>query len=30
MDQAIRDIQDTIFDHPASDRPPLDTSTSTT
>ena len=30
MDQAIRDIPDTIFDHPAGDRPPLDTSTSTT
>jgi hypothetical protein len=29
MDQAIRDIQDTIFDHPAGE-PPLDTSTSTT
>src|ERR1700732_245412 len=33
MDQAIRDIRDirdTIFDHPAGERPPLDTSTSTT
>ena len=29
MDQAIRDIQDTIFDRPAGE-PPLDTSTSTT
>jgi hypothetical protein len=29
MDQAIRDIRDTIFDHPAGGRPPLDTSTST-
>jgi len=30
MDQAIRDIRDTLFDHPAGERPPLDTSTSTT
>jgi hypothetical protein len=30
MGQAIRDIRDTIFDHPAGERPPLDTSTSTT
>ena len=33
MDQAIRDIRDirdTIFDHPSGERPPLDTSTSTT
>ena len=30
VDQAIRDIQDTISDHPAGERPPLDTSTSTT
>jgi hypothetical protein len=30
MDQAIRDIPGTIFDHPAGERPPLDTSTSTT
>ena len=30
LDQAIRDIRDTIFDHPAGERPPLDTSTSTT
>ena len=30
MDQAVRDIPDTVFDHPAGDRPPLDTSTSTT
>jgi hypothetical protein len=30
MDQAIRDIRDTICDHPAGERPPLDTSTSTT
>lgn len=30
MDQAIRGIRDTIFDHPAGERPPLDTSTSTT
>jgi len=30
MDQAIRDIRDTILDHPAGERPPLDTSTSTT
>jgi hypothetical protein len=29
MDQAVRDIRDTIFDHPAGERPPLDTSTST-
>jgi hypothetical protein len=27
LDQAIRDIQDTIFDHPAGKRPPLDIST---
>ena len=27
LDQAIRDIQGTIFDHPAGKRPPLDTST---
>jgi hypothetical protein len=33
MDQAIRDIRDirdTIFDHPSGERPLLDTSTSTT
>jgi hypothetical protein len=30
MDQAVRDIPDTVFDHPAGDRPPADTSTSTT
>src|SRR5579863_9778395 len=30
MNQAIRDIRDTIFDHPADERPPLDSSTSTT
>jgi hypothetical protein len=30
MDQAIRDIRDTVLDHPAGERPPLDTSTSTT
>jgi hypothetical protein len=30
MDQAIGDIRDTIFDHPAGERPPLDASTSTT
>ena len=30
MDQAIQDIRDTIFDHPSGERPPLDTSTSTT
>jgi len=30
MDQAIRDIRDTIFDHSAGERPPLDSSTSTT
>jgi hypothetical protein len=30
MDQAVRDIPDTVFDHPAGERPPLDTSTSTT
>jgi hypothetical protein len=30
MDQAIRDIRDTIFDHPAGERPLLDTSTGTT
>jgi hypothetical protein len=30
MDQAIRDIRDTVFDHPADERPPLDSSTSTT
>jgi hypothetical protein len=30
MDQAVRDIPDTVFDHPADERPPLDTSTSTT
>ena len=29
MDQAVRDIPDTVFDHPAGERPPLDTSTST-
>jgi len=29
MDQAIRDIRDTIFDHPPGERPPLDTSSST-
>jgi Histidine kinase len=26
MDQAIRDIRDTIFDHPAGERPPAGTS----
>ena len=30
LDQAIRDIRDTILDHPAGERPPLDSSTSTT
>ncbi len=30
LDQAIRDIRDTIFKPPAGERPPLDTSTSTT
>jgi two-component system, NarL family, sensor histidine kinase DevS len=30
MDQAVQDIRDTISDHPAGERPPLDTSTSTT
>jgi hypothetical protein len=30
MDQAVRDIPDTVFDHPAGEQPPLDTSTSTT
>jgi hypothetical protein len=30
MDQAIRDIRDTIFDHPPGERPPLGTPTSTT
>jgi hypothetical protein len=30
MDQAIRDIRDTIFDHPAGERPLLHTSTGTT
>ncbi|MGI8447528.1 MAG: hypothetical protein ACR2MP_10195 [Streptosporangiaceae bacterium] len=30
LDQAIRDIRDTILDHPAGERPPPDTSTSTT
>jgi hypothetical protein len=30
LDQAIRDIRGTIFDHPAGERPPVDTSTSTT
>ena len=29
MDQAVRDIPDTVFDHPAGERPPLDPSTST-
>lgn len=29
LDQAIQDIRDTIFDHPAGGQPPLDTSTST-
>ena len=29
MDQAVRDIPDTVFDHAAGERPPLDTSTST-
>lgn len=29
LDQAIRDIRGTIFDHPADEPPPLDTSTST-
>ena len=29
LDQAIRDIRDTIFDHPAGERPPPDTSAST-
>ncbi len=30
MDQAIRDIRDTILDHPAGEQPPLGTSRSTT
>ena len=30
MDQAIRDIQDTVLDRPAGEQPPLGTSTSTT
>jgi hypothetical protein len=30
LDQAIRDIRDTIFDHPAGEGPPSDTSTNTT
>ncbi len=30
LDQAIRDIRHAIFDHPAGEQPPLDTSTSTT
>jgi hypothetical protein len=30
LDQAIRDIPDTVFDRPAGEQPPLDTSTSTT
>ena len=30
MDQAIRGIRDTVFDHPAGEQPPLDSSTSTT
>jgi hypothetical protein len=30
MDQAVRDIPDTVFDHPAGEQPPLDTSPSTT
>ncbi len=30
MDQAIRDIRDTISDHPAGEQPPLDSSMSTT
>jgi hypothetical protein len=30
MDQAIRDIRDTILDHPAGEQPPLGTSGSTT
>jgi hypothetical protein len=30
MDQAVRDIPDTVFDHPSGEQPPLDTSTSTT
>lgn len=29
MDQAVRAIPDTVFDHAAGERPPLDTSTST-
>jgi len=29
LDQAIRDIRDTISDHPAGERPPPDSSTST-
>ena len=30
MDQAIRDIRDTVFDHPAGEQPPLGASGSTT
>src|ERR1700728_2949371 len=30
MDQAVRDIPDTVFDHPAAEPAPLDTPTSTT
>jgi hypothetical protein len=30
LEQAIRDIPDTIFDHPAGEQPPVDASTSTT
>jgi hypothetical protein len=30
LDQAIRDIPDTIFDHPAGEQPPVEASTSTT
>ena len=30
MDQAVRDIPDTVFDHPAGEPAPLDTPTSTT
>ena len=29
MDQAIRDIRDTVFDRPSGERPPLDTSSTT-
>ena len=29
LDQAIRDIRDTVFDRPSGERPPLDTSSTT-